>query len=140
MKNIICLGEDLNGELYLKEVPQILNEYVDEIQRTINKIFYSGYLLAVPRDFIKDMQNRGILHKFIDKYITVFFDTITTNNELENLLFQECKYIFDIKEDDTNFNIIYKQYDKTNSINSYLSRKFEDALVDYKKRLDEVHF
>lgn len=140
MANLVCLGEDLNGKLYVKEVPNVLIDYVSEIQNAINKVFYSSYQVVVPREFINNMKSRGMLHKFIDKYITKFFDEIPTSKVLEDLVYKECLHIFDIKEVDTTFKKMYKNYNKGTSIESYLGRYFEKALVDYKRRLDEVEF
>ena len=62
---------------------------------------------------------------------------ITTEEELELLIQKEFKEIFSV-EDEREFKKLYERYNKGASIESYAVKFYEEKLLDYKRRLDEV--
>ena len=139
--NFIYAGIDGNGDVCYLEIPELFSEYKSVIEEVVLGVFCFKSVNSVPDWFITYMSNRGIVHDFIEKYLNIFFNEITTEEQLEEMIKKELLGMIQDEVSDVEKVIdedTYRLYNKAISIKSYLCRLFEFCLSDYKKRLDSV--
>ena len=136
-ENLLFIGSDSELNLYYIEIPEIFIPYKNNLENIIKSTFYNSFSNIVPRTFLANMKSRDVLHKFIEKHTTNLFSSISTEEELELIIQEECKKIFNITNE-SDFNKLYKRYDKGNSIEIYAFNLYKEKLLDYKERLDKI--
>lgn len=141
LDNLMFIGYDANLNAHFVEIPELLREYKGALSDAVINVFYNKHPEStLPKDFIKNMEQRDILHKFIEKHTLSIFRTINTEEELETIIKNQCKKLFDIKEEDDTFKKLYKNYKKSTSIESYFYDYYKERLLDYKARVEAVEF
>ena len=136
-EELLFIGSDSNLNMHYVRIPKIFMPYKENLGNVINSVFFSSFSNIVPKSFILNMQSRDVLYKFIEKHTRNLFLAISTEEELELLMRKEFKEMFSV-EDETEFEKLYKRYNKGASIESYAFKFYKEKLLDYKRRLDEV--
>ena len=72
------------------------------------------------------MKSRDVLHLFIQKHTSSFFELTTTEEQLE------------IEEDNIETKSVFERCNKSVFLQTYLSRFYKTRLLEYKERLDQV--
>ena len=84
------------------------------------------------------MKSRDVLHLFIQKHTSSFFELITTEEQLELLIKEEFIKQFEIEEDNIETKSMLEKCNKSVFLQTYLSRFYKTRLLEYKERLDQV--
>lgn len=136
--NRLFIGTDLNGTLYYIEMPDIFLSYKKNISDSINSVFYNHFSDVVHPSFIQNMKSRDVLHLFIQKHTSSFFELTTTEEQLELLIKEEFIKQFEIEEDNIETKSMLEKCNKSVFLQTYLSRFYKTRLLEYKERLDQV--
>lgn len=84
------------------------------------------------------MKSRDVLHLFIQKHTSSFFELTTTEEQLELLIKEEFIKQFEIEEDNIETKSMFEKCNKSVFLQTYLSRFYKTRLLEYKERLDQV--
>lgn len=136
--NLLFVGTDLNMNLHYIEIPNIFMPYKKNLEESINLVFNNNsFSNIIHPSFINNMKSRDVLHLFIEKHTLSLFNSIKTESELELIMKNEFKELFDLKENEE-FEKLYQKVNKGTCITSYVTKFYKEKLLNYKARLDAI--